>query len=94
MLAEAPQPLALPMPWSSVKGVLFDVDGTLTHSDDLHFKAFVDLLQKPEWEINGAFHPSNPCSPTQCPGQAWFEKCVYERRNEYRNKPIPSPTVT
>lgn len=25
----------------------------MTHSDDLHFKAFVDLLQKPEWEING-----------------------------------------
>ena len=43
------------MPWSSVKGLLFDVDGTLTHSDDLHFKAFVDLLQKPEWEINGTF---------------------------------------
>ena len=27
------------------KGVLFDVDGTLTHSDDLHFEAFVKLLQ-------------------------------------------------
>ena len=38
-----------------MKGLLFDVDGTLTHSDDLHFKAFVDLLQKPEWEINGTF---------------------------------------
>lgn len=41
-----------------MKGVLFDVDGTLTHSDDLHFQAFADLLQKPEWEINGATLPS------------------------------------
>ena len=46
------------MPWSSVKGLLFDVDGTLTHSDDLHFKAFADLLQKPEWEINGVLLPN------------------------------------
>jgi beta-phosphoglucomutase-like phosphatase (HAD superfamily) len=26
------------------EGVLFDVDGTLTHSDDLHFRAFQELL--------------------------------------------------
>lgn len=30
----------------SLKGILFDVDGTLAHSDDLHYQAFVDMLQK------------------------------------------------
>lgn len=30
----------------TLKGILFDVDGTLAHSDDLHYKAFVDILQK------------------------------------------------
>jgi hypothetical protein len=44
--AGVPKPDALPVPWKQVAGILFDVDGTLTHSDDLHFKAFVDLLQK------------------------------------------------
>lgn len=29
-----------------VKGVLFDVDGTLTDSDTLHYKAFLETLQK------------------------------------------------
>ncbi|CAL8471098.1 g10640 [Coccomyxa elongata] len=34
-----------PMPdLSTIKGVLFDVDGTLTDSDPLHFKAFQDIL--------------------------------------------------
>jgi hypothetical protein len=36
--------LALPVPWHAVRGVLFDVDGTLTDSDDLHFRAFQELL--------------------------------------------------
>jgi hypothetical protein len=54
-LLAAPRPTALPIPWSSTKGILFDIDGTLVHSDDLHFRAFVDLLQTPEWEYNGGF---------------------------------------
>ncbi|KAK9901350.1 hypothetical protein WJX75_007755 [Coccomyxa subellipsoidea] len=36
-----------PMPdLSTIKAVLFDVDGTLTNSDPLHFKAFQDILQE------------------------------------------------
>lgn len=31
---------------SRIKGVLFDVDGTLTDSDTLHYKAFVESLKK------------------------------------------------
>ena len=31
---------------TKIKGVLFDVDGTLTDSDTLHFKAFIESLQK------------------------------------------------
>lgn len=34
----------------TLKGILFDVDGTLTHSDDLHYKAFVDILQKERFQ--------------------------------------------
>lgn len=34
----------------SLKGILFDVDGTLTHSDDLHYKAFVDMLQEQRFQ--------------------------------------------
>jgi len=34
----------LPVKWSELKGILFDVDGTLTHSDDLHYVAFRKLL--------------------------------------------------
>lgn len=31
---------------SKIKAVLFDVDGTLTNSDPLHFKAFYEILQQ------------------------------------------------
>eukprot|EP00879_Flechtneria_rotunda_P016935 GHRR01017730.1.p1 GENE.GHRR01017730.1~~GHRR01017730.1.p1 ORF type:complete len:154 (+),score=45.06 GHRR01017730.1:2567-3028(+) len=31
---------------SKIRGVLFDIDGTLTNSDPLHFKAFQQMLQE------------------------------------------------
>eukprot|EP00892_Ulva_mutabilis_P008639 jgi/Ulvmu1/6147/UM028_0003.1 len=40
----------------SLKGILFDVDGTLAHSDDLHYKAFMDMLQ------NEGFQGGEPIS--------------------------------
>ena len=43
---------SLPVEWSNVRGIMFDVDGTLTHSDDLHFVAFNTLLM--EMGFNGA----------------------------------------
>lgn len=59
--AGTPKPETLPVAWSNVKGILFDVDGTLTDSDDLHFRAFVDLQKQPEWEFNGTMpHYSTP----------------------------------
>jgi len=38
-------PLQLPPP-DRIRAVLFDIDGTLTHSDDLHFAVFRDMLQQ------------------------------------------------
>ncbi|GFR52744.1 hypothetical protein Agub_g15355, partial [Astrephomene gubernaculifera] len=35
---------AMPIDFLSVRGVLFDVDGTLVESDPLHFKAFQEIL--------------------------------------------------
>lgn len=41
-----------PMPdLSTIKAVLFDVDGTLTNSDPLHFKAFQDILQEYSYKV-------------------------------------------
>lgn len=41
-----------PMPdLSNIKGVLFDVDGTLTDSDPLHFKAFQDILTQYNYKV-------------------------------------------
>jgi hypothetical protein len=39
---------------SQFEGIMFDVDGTLTHSDDMHFQAFQELLQ--DKGFNGAGH--------------------------------------
>ena len=36
---------------SKIKAVLFDVDGTLTNSDPLHFKAFYDILQQYGYKV-------------------------------------------
>ena len=42
----APQrPSTLP-PLGSIRGVLFDIDGTLCDSDPLHYQAFRDALQE------------------------------------------------
>lgn len=40
---------------STIKAVLFDVDGTLTNSDPLHFKAFQDILLEYGYKV-----PSSP----------------------------------
>ena len=37
------RPSALP-PLGSIRGVLFDIDGTLCDSDPLHYQAFRDIL--------------------------------------------------
>lgn len=37
---------SLPIPWDQVRGIVFDIDGTLTASDSVHFGVFVDLLQE------------------------------------------------
>jgi len=37
------RPTALP-PLGSIKGVLFDIDGTLCDSDPLHYRAFREIL--------------------------------------------------
>ncbi len=36
---------------STIKAVLFDVDGTLTNSDPLHFKAFQDILLEYNYKV-------------------------------------------
>lgn len=42
-LAETCRPLPR---FDRLKGILFDIDGTLTNSDPLHFRAFQELLQE------------------------------------------------
>ena len=47
-----------PMPdLSTIKAVLFDVDGTLTNSDPLHFKAFQDILQEYNYKVRTCLLP-------------------------------------
>ncbi len=36
---------------STIKAVLFDVDGTLTNSDPLHFKAFQEILVQYNYKV-------------------------------------------
>ncbi len=36
---------------STIKAVLFDVDGTLTNSDPLHFDAFHDILLEYDYKV-------------------------------------------
>jgi beta-phosphoglucomutase-like phosphatase (HAD superfamily) len=42
---------------STIKAVLFDVDGTLTNSDPLHFKAFQDILQEYNYKVRTCLLP-------------------------------------
>lgn len=60
-----------PIVWQEVKGILFDVDGTLVDSDELHFQAFVDLLQELNWE--GALSETrlDAHRPLPAPKKSW-----------------------
>jgi hypothetical protein len=61
-LAETIQIAAIPMTapahnrplpdLSTIKAVLFDVDGTLTNSDPLHFKAFQEILVQYNYKVS------------------------------------------
>lgn len=56
-----------PMPdLSTIKAVLFDVDGTLTNSDPLHFKAFQEILLQYNYKVrlSQAHHPLLSQYPT------------------------------
>lgn len=57
-----------PMPdLSKIKAVLFDVDGTLTDSDPLHFKAFQEILVQYGYKVGDIFPlsdlPISACGP-------------------------------
>ncbi|KAG2494256.1 hypothetical protein HYH03_007611 [Edaphochlamys debaryana] len=60
---------ACPVDFGSIRGVLFDVDGTLVESDPLHFKAFQEILQ--EVGYNGG----------QPIDEAFFRKHISGRHN-------------
>lgn len=63
-----PPHLALPAP-DALRAVLFDIDGTLTHSDDLHFSVFRDLL------LERGFGGGTPIDP------AFFRRHISGRHN-------------
>jgi hypothetical protein len=44
------RPTALP-PLGSIKGVLFDIDGTLCDSDPLHYRAFREILLEKGYKV-------------------------------------------
>ena len=43
---------------STIKAVLFDVDGTLTNSDPLHFDAFHDILLEYKYKVGHCTAPT------------------------------------
>ena len=47
---------------STIKAVLFDVDGTLTNSDPLHFDAFHDILLEYGYKVCTVL---SPCTATE-----------------------------
>ena len=44
--ATSPMQHQSPIAFKSIKGILFDIDGTLSDSDPLHFKTFQDMLME------------------------------------------------
>ena len=64
----APPHLTLPAP-NALRAVLYDIDGTLTHSDDLHFEVFRALL------LERRFRGGTPID------QAFFRQHISGRHN-------------
>ena len=64
---------------SKIKAVLFDVDGTLTDSDPLHFKAFQEILVQYGYKVGPQYrHPMVPPHGASVPHdmqQAWVLRC-------------------